>query len=227
MKKQERESTHEKKETNNGFCKAIKKFWKFLWNDDSWQSWLVSLILAFLLIRFVFYPLIGIVMGTSMPIVAVISSSMEHDGQNWQNNPAYCSQGSCIQEEWYLEKGITPAEFDDFPFSRGFNKGDIMIIIGKKAENIKVGDVIVFEAGKNYPIIHRVVAIRENDGNYMYETKGDNNPNQIVNVDLDERNVPDENIKGVAALKIPYLGYIKIFATQLLMGIVKTVSLIF
>jgi signal peptidase I len=223
MKRVQREA----EEDNNSIVGLLKKFWKFIWNDDSWQSWLVSLILAFVLIRFVFYPLIGLIMGTSMPIVAVISSSMEHEGDNWQEMDAYCSRGSCIQEEWYLEKRITPAEFEEFPFSGGFNKGDIMIIVGKKVENIDVGDVIVFEAGKNYPIIHRVVAIKEIDGNYFFETKGDNNPSQIVTAELDERNIPDDNIKGVAAVKIPYLGYIKIFATELVLGTAKTISLIF
>lgn len=192
----------------------LKKFWDFVWNDNSWQSWIVSIILAFVLIRFVFYPLIGLIMGTSMPIVAVISSSMEHTGEDWTQNPAYCSLGYCTQEEWYLEKELTPTELEEFSFSNGFNKGDIMIILGKKPEKIKLGDVIVFEAGKNYPIIHRVVAIHNTSKGLVFETKGDNNPTQIITPDLNERQISENNIKGIAKLKIPYLGYIKIAASK-------------
>jgi signal peptidase I len=194
----------------------LKQFWSFVWNDNSWSSWLVSILLAFVVIRFIFYPLIGLIMGTSMPIVAVISSSMEHHGANWQENPAYCSVGYCIQEEWYIEKGIAPAEFEKFPFINGFNKGDIMVIVGKKPDKIKIGDVIVFEAGKNYPIIHRVVAIhkKENSTELIFETKGDNNPTQIITTDINEKQISQDKIKGVAKLKVPYLGYIKIAASN-------------
>jgi signal peptidase I len=199
----------------------LKEFWNFVWNDNSWSSWVVSIILAFILIRFIFYPLIGLIMGTSMPIVAVISSSMEHSGPDWQQNPAYCSQGYCIQEEWYVERGIAPAEFDTFSFQRGFNKGDIMIIVGKKPSKIKVGDVIVFEAGKNYPIIHRVIAIHHeaNSTKLIFETKGDNNPTQIVTKDLNEKQITEDKVEGVAKVKIPYLGYIKIAASQAVLTI--------
>lgn len=154
-------------------------------------------------------------MGTPMPIVAVISSSMEHHGENWQNNPAYCSVGYCIQEEWYIEKGIAPAEFENFPFKNGFDKGDIMIIIGKKPDKIKIGDVIVFEAENSYPIIHRVVEIKRNGEEIIFETKGDNNPAQIITVNLNEKYISESKVKGVAKVKIPYLGYIKIAASKI------------
>ena len=56
----------------------LKKIWNFIWNDDSIWSWLLNLILAFLIIRYLIYPLLGIILGTSYPIVAVVSESMEH-----------------------------------------------------------------------------------------------------------------------------------------------------
>ncbi|MFA6073417.1 MAG: signal peptidase I [Candidatus Woesearchaeota archaeon] len=194
----------------------LKKFWNFVWNDNSLASWAVSIVLAFVIIRFIFYPLIGLIVGTSMPIVAVISSSMEHPGEDWTQNPAYCKNNIyCLQEEWYLEKGITPNELQTFPFKNGFNKGDIMIIVGKKPSKIEIGDVIVFNAGKNYPIIHRVVAIHKtNTSEIYYETKGDNNPAQITASTINEKYILSENVKGVAKIKISYLGYIKIVAAN-------------
>jgi signal peptidase I len=221
MKKESSAKTNKQK----SLIDYLKQFWRFVWNDNSWSSWLVSILLAFIIIRFIFYPLIGLVMGTSMPIVAVISSSMEHHGANWQQNPAYCSAGYCMQEEWYIEKGITPSEFQTFPFLKGFNKGDIMIIVGKNPDKIKVGDVIVFQAGKSYPIIHRVVNIKKDaNGNIVFETKGDNNPAQIITPDLNESQIPSSSVQGVAKIRVPYLGYIKIAASNLISAIHGAVS---
>ena len=56
----------------------LKKTWNFFWNDESIWSWLANIIVAFLVIRFLVYPLLGVILGTGYPIVAVISESMEH-----------------------------------------------------------------------------------------------------------------------------------------------------
>jgi hypothetical protein len=56
----------------------FKKIWHFLWEEDSAWSWIANIAIAFLVIRFIFYPLLGLVLGTSYPIVAVVSESMEH-----------------------------------------------------------------------------------------------------------------------------------------------------
>ncbi len=193
--------------------KALKKAWRFIWHSNSLASWIVNIILAFLLIKFVFYPGISLLVGTSVPVVAVISNSMEQPS-NWEDSQAICSNGRCTQEEWYLEKGITPNEFADFPFSKGFNKGDIMLVRGKKPEEINIGDVIVFESGKSIPIIHRVVNIFEEDEERFFETKGDNNAGQIKNQFIDENRIPADDVFGVAYGKIPYLGYVKILFTD-------------
>jgi len=220
MRKERRKEQKNEGRKNKNILSYLKSFWNFVWNDNSLASWIVSVVLAFILIRFIFYPLIGLIMGTSMPVVAVISSSMEHHGDDWTKNPAYCSmQNYCLQEEWYLEKGITPSEFKEFSFQKGFNKGDIMVITGKKTEKIKVGDVIVFEAGKNYPIIHRVVAIHKVNNTTIFETKGDNNPAQILTSDLNEQRISASEVKGIATVRIPYLGYVKIVATNAIIGV--------
>jgi signal peptidase I len=103
-----------------------------------------------------------------------------------------------------------------------------MVIVGKKASKIEVGDVIVFSAGKNYPIIHRVVDIKKDaNGKIFFETKGDNNPAQIVSKDpitneiLDEHNVSSDKVQGVAKIRVPYLGYIKIVATAMVVSSIK------
>lgn len=189
----------------------LQKFWHFLWYEDSVASWLVSIALAFIVIKFIVYPLLGLVFGTQFPVVAVVSDSMEHDGSfdNWWQS----------QEDLYLMFNITKSEFENYPMKNGFNKGDIIILVGKEPSKLERGDIIVFWGGKQYPIIHRIVAKNENT-KYYFQTKGDHNRGQIINPPLlDERKVPQDQIIGKAVLRVPYLGWVKIGFVSLLNSI--------
>jgi translation elongation factor EF-1alpha len=42
---------------------------------------------------------------------------------------------------------------------KGFNKGDILLIIRANPEKLKVGDIIIFNAEQTNPVIHRIVSI--------------------------------------------------------------------
>ena len=186
-------------------CQMLKKVWKFLWYEDSVLSWIVSIILAFLIVKFIIYPGLGLVLGTGYPVVAVVSSSMHHEGNF---NEWYDKKG-----EWYNRYDYTKEQIKEWSFSNGFNKGDIMVLKG--AKNIEIGDVIVFNGNSNNPIIHRVVFIGDN----YYQTKGDNNMDSFQQ--LGETNIKKEQIIGKAVLRIPFLGYIKILFTDIIGGIVK------
>jgi len=183
--------------------KALKKTWDFIWHDDSWLSWVVNVILAFLIVKFIFYPGVGLILSTDYPIVAVVSESMEHD-QNfdlWWNS----------QKDIYTHKNITKEEFSKFKFKNGFNKGDIMVVIGKKFEKLNIGDVIVFQGSLPNPIIHRIVIKNEK----TVTTKGDHN----LDSRSDEKDTRIERIYGKAVFRIPYLGWIKILAVDFIMKI--------
>ncbi len=192
------------------------RFWHFFWEEDTLLSWIVNIIVAFVVIKWVVYPFLGLVLGTQYPVVAVVSQSMEHNGldfEQWWNN----------NNEWYMENGISRDEFESFPFHNGFNKGDIMVVYGHN--RIEVGDVVVFWGGRREPIIHRVVSRWGVDGEMRLKTKGDNNREPLrvytgksgsrIKV-IDETNIMREDIVGEAMLKIPYLGYIKIWFVKLL-----------
>ncbi|MBU0471820.1 MAG: signal peptidase I [Nanoarchaeota archaeon] len=185
-----------------------KKIWHFIWHDDSILSWIVNIVLAFVLIKFVIYPGLGLLFSTDFPVVAVVSNSMEHNGKfyDWWDS----------QEDFYLKNNITDIDFRDFSFTNGFNKGDIMVLWGTKPDLIEVGDVIVYHAKKTYPIIHRVINIRNTGGELFFETKGDNNPFQIRSLDLDEKNVSSDSYIGRAVFRIPWIGYIKIWFVGLM-----------
>lgn len=183
------------------------KVWYFIWHDNSVASWIVNIILAYVIIKFIVYPGLGLVFGTHFPIVAVVSNSMEHHqsfDQWWTAN-----------EDYYLALNLTKDDFETYPFKNGFNRGDIMFLIGKKPGDIKLGDVIVFQSGKPYPIIHRIIK-KDNMSMWVFQTKGDNNKMQIRDSELDETRVLEKQVLGKAVFRAPFLGYVKILFVDLM-----------
>lgn len=165
----------------------FKKAWNFFWHDDSFLSWVLNVIVAFVTIKYVFYPLLALILGTSLPVVAVISGSMEHSPDNGilcgvQENDFWTACGA-----FYEERNITQEQFKEFIFPQGFNRGDVMMIQGSHEENTHVGDVIVFTSNKPYPVIHRVVDIYYEEGVRYYITKGDHNEEVIREYALIDR----------------------------------------
>jgi signal peptidase I len=190
------------------------KLWYFLWEDDSIWSWIVTVALAFIVIKFIVYPVLGFVLSTSHPIVAVVSGSMEHDGSfdSWWNSEAECNGQLCKQKDHYALQNISKEKFRDFHFRNGFNKGDIIVLYGKEPEDIDVGEVIVFNSNQAYPIIHRVISKTKINNRYYFETKGDHNPGP-GDVDKD---ISEDRIIGKALFRIPYVGWLKIGLFDLL-----------
>ena len=180
----------------------LRKIWHFIWKDDSLLSWIVNVLLAFLIVKFLIYPGLGFALGTTHPVVAVVSSSMHHNGDF---------------NQWYDERGdwynFTKEEMKEWSFSNGFNKGDIMVL--KKAKGLEEGDVIVFSGNSNNPIIHRLVFIGDNH----YQTKGDNNADSFGQ--LGEKSIKEDQIIGEAVGRIPLLGYIKILFTEVMGGKIR------
>ena len=213
--------------------KHARRIWKFIWEDNSIWSWIVNIVLAFILIKFIVYPGLGLALGTTHPIVAVVSGSMEHAIVYEKPIGAYMICGKAFQTgtivdlnsfwrycgDWYEKNtDIKFSQFSEFPMNNGFNKGDIIILKGEKPENIKIGDVIVYQSGRPDPIIHRVVGKRAENGKYTFSTKGDHNPAQIIDSTLDETDISQKSIIGKSTVKIPFLGYIKIWFVELTGG---------
>ncbi len=189
---------------------ALKKFWNFIWKSDTPASWIVSILLAFILVKFIVYPGIGFLMGTTHPIVAVVSWSMEHEGgfDNWWETHG----------DWYEQNGISLEDFKKFKLKNGFNQGDIMFVLGKQSQDINIGDVLIFKSTTNYPVIHRIVDKWEQDGEIFFKTKGDNNSDSFAQ--LNEKEISSDRVVGVATLRVPYLGWIKILFNKVVGGFV-------
>jgi len=144
---------------------------------------------------------LGLAMGTDLPVVAVVSDSMTHDVTTSERHYEYLEG----------KYGYTTEEIDSWPITGGFLRGDALVVVGTEADELKPGDVIVYDIkGQSTPIVHRIIEIDE-DGNIV--TKGDHNPSHD----------PWEltNIHGKAVAVIPFLGWPKLLLTTTLGGLLK------
>ncbi len=187
----------------NKFNNFLKKFWQIVWKDESFKGWIISLIFIFIVIKLILFPLLNLVTGTALPLAIVESCSMYHSDNilgnfdNWWNR----------HYSKYELLGIEKTEFEDFSFKKGFSKGDILFIMAKKPEKLEIGDIIVFNANQQNPIIHRIIDIKQEDEEYIFSTMGDNNNGQISF----EKNIRENQIVGKAVFRIaPSLGWIKL-----------------
>ncbi len=84
---------------------------------------------------------------------------------------------------------------------------DIIVISGHALfEDVKIGDIIVFDRPKDHDkvIVHRVVAVVDDDP-LTLRTKGDNNQHSIVGTDYP---ITEEEYKGTVVNVIPQVGYV-------------------
>ena len=219
---------------------SIKKTWDWLWNSESILSYIAFLIVIFVVMKFLFLPVLGIAMGSELPIAIVESSSMDHGFtkdclsanekgicQKWTNDYSICGNRQDQRVnldldtywttcgDWYKDQDITKEQFKDFSLKNGFKKGDILILIGWKEP--KIGDVLLFKPNQGstarHPIIHRIISTDP------IQTKGDHNEGQLHAGNnpyrTDETSISEEQVIGVAVAKIPYLGWIKLFFMEL------------
>jgi signal peptidase I len=143
---------------------------------------------------------LGFALGTDLPVVAVVSDSMTHDSftearhyQFLENNLGYNKQ-----------------QVDAWPIKDGFLKGDVLVVDGVSREDLKIGDVIVYDiSGQSTPIVHRIVKF---EGDQII-TKGDHNPS------FDPWKLT--KIHGKAVLVVPFLGWPKLLLTEVWRGVSK------
>ena len=201
MKKKRKEKEQKKPKT------LLGKAWHFLWKEDSLASWIVSLILAFIIVKFIFFPFLSLVLGTSMPLVVVESGSMHHPG-NFVGNIMGLENNFDIwwnqKADWYLKEGMSKSEAKNWPFRTGLEMGDIIVVTSPS--NLEVGDIIIFNANQKHPLIHRIVEIKETNGQKIYSTKGDNNFGQLDS----EKQIFENELVGKASFRIPKLGWLKL-----------------
>lgn len=215
-----------KRDSKNPLIRFLNKLKFYIFEDESPVGWIVAFIVMFLVLKFIFIPLISLSLHTNYPIVAVISGSMEHRLDDSGSVCGYTLPGykNSFDSWWdtcgpYYSRNynLTKDQFSKFPQRNGFNIGDVMILYGDKPEKLKVGDVIVFDGGREKPIIHRIVKIKVVDGKYYFSTKGDHNPESYPSF---EKDIAQEKVIGKTIFKIPFVGYVKIIAVNILNGFI-------
>jgi signal peptidase I len=142
---------------------------------------------------------LGIILGTNLPIVAVVSDSMMHDITTE------------VRHYEFLESnyGYTKDQIDSWSLKNGFKKGDVLLIKGVKPDDLKIGDVIVYDIdGQTIPIVHRIVDVNEN-----FVTKGDHNPG------IDPWGI--KKIRGKAIFVIPFIGWPKLILTYIISAVLR------
>jgi len=106
-----------------------------------------------------------------------------------------------------------------------FRYGLMVIATGSMTGSINVGDAIVFEQYESVteplnvgeivmfdkdglPTVHRIIAIKNVNGEIRYTTKGDANKQE------DEGYITDSDVKGVCKFRIPFMGYPTLWLSQ-------------
>ena len=187
----------------SGFKKFWDNFWFIVWKDESFKGWIISIIFIFIVIKFVFFPVLSLTTGTKLPLAIIESCSMYHQGNLFSDYDSWWTRHETKYSDFQLDK----KNFKKFIFNNGFSKGDILFMVKAKPEKLKVGDVIIFEGNLQNPIIHRIIKIEKENEEYIFSTIGDNNNGQLSL----EKEIKSNQLIGKSAFRItPWLGWAKL-----------------
>ena len=205
---------------------GMLKTWRKL--NQGWPGVIISIVFGVALAAFFYYGVLSTILQTSLPVVAVVSGSMDHGitDDNLKESAYPCGKvvdgyTESFGNWWdlcggsYAQFGITAEQFMEFPFRDGFKKGDMPIV--QKSDSYKEGDIIVYtalncqtrEISESAPIIHRIVEIDEQG---IIHTKGDHNRSQ----NHYENCISKDQVHGRVIFIIPKLGYVKVLASETL-----------
>lgn len=187
--------------------KKLKRVWDKIyfiaWKDDSLKGWIISLLLIFIFIKFIFFPLLSLATGTALPLAIVESCSMHHENNFFSDMDSWWKENY----EKYRKFDLSKQDFETFPFKKGFTKGDILFVTSANPEKLEIGDVIIFNTGRTNPLIHRIVSINQTSEDYIFSTFGDNNNAQLS----EEIKIKSNQLVGKARFRlVPYAGWVKL-----------------
>ena len=88
--------------------------------------------------------------------------------------------------------------------------GSLLVTRPADVEDLRVGDVITYRSpGNHTTLTHRIVSIRQEDGERVFQTKGD------ASLEPDPREIILRGQVSRMAFDIPYLGYVVDFAKSI------------
>lgn len=94
-----------------------------------------------------------------------------------------------------------------------------VVITKEQKNNLENGDIIAFQNSKAVTV-HRIVDISNQDGELLYQTKGDNNNT------VDSKKVKQSEVKGKVVYKVPKIGKAILFINSHIVIFVSIIALI-
>ena len=95
------------------------------------DTWWGNILLGFFAAVIFYYVILSTVLSSDTPVVAVVSSSMEHDASVESDHYGWLEENL----------GYDSVYVSSWPTSNGFNVGDMPIVRGQ--EKYQIGDVII------------------------------------------------------------------------------------
>ena len=103
-----------------------------------------------------------------------------------------------------------------------FSRGAVVISVKvnqKDLEKLKIGDILHYKS-KNGDVIHRIIDIKkDNEGNFIFQTQGDNNGAP------DSNWVNPEQVIGKIKIYIPYIGYPSVWFSEKILGMKSFITI--
>ncbi len=99
--------------------------------------------------------------------------------------------------------GFQPAFIPSSSMSPLLNRGDVVLVGPVSADNVEVGDIVLYELGPHVKILHRVIEIRRTpSGSRQFITKGDaNNTDDLLPVE-------EQQLRGELLGSVPKVGWL-------------------
>jgi len=103
--------------------------------------------------------------------------------------------------------GVRPYLLTGISMEPSFERGDVVIVKEVPTETLEVNDVVRYRRS-NFDLVHRIIEIREENGNQIYITKGDN----VVRPDPP---VSADQISGKVVFVLPEVGWPSLWIREL------------
>ena len=210
-------------------------------NNNEALSWIVYIASAFVF-AWLFYTVLGLVLGTGSPMVIVLSGSMEplyHRGDVivMQNANAENLLAPIVELD---NESLVESPLDSFANAIYSEQNGVIQSLefsgGQQLPITQQGDIVVYWSDlQQKPIIHRAVAkLHAQDGWYVL-TKGDSEQNSSIDQDCGRiilghpdkecitlYPIPVEKLEGKSSFSIPLVGCLKLWPLDNLISLITT-----
>ena len=189
----------------SGFKKFWDNFWYIVWKDESFKGWIISIIFIFIVIKFVFFPVLSLTTGTKLPLAIIESCSMYHQGNLFSDYDSWWTRHETKYSDFQLDK----KNFKKFIFNGFKGKGYSKYLYKIKFDN----SIGMFKSGCIDPKnkVAKIVAEK-----YGFKHTGKSQHWDLYTCDknhypLQLKEIKSNQLIGKSAFRItPWLGWAKL-----------------